>query len=164
MYKLNKMNPNIQTEPTPEKKRAKSANLEGKIQASIVSWFGQKYPNERGRLFAYFANPESKIQGGVMLAHGLVKDISDLLYITTQHNLISMEIKSIGTYHDVKHLCSQAHWLMKFPVCGRFVDSLEGAQDLIEGRGDDRCVHPNKVLENLKNIKTKTILWDLAKK
>lgn len=158
------MNQNIQTEPTPEKKRAKSQNLEGKIQAGIVSWFGQKYPNDRGRLFAYFANPESKIQGGVMLAHGLVKDISDLLYISSQHQLVSMEIKSLGTYHDVKHLRSQAEWLLRFPVCGRFVDSLEAAQDLIEGRGDKRCVHPNKVLQNIKDIKTSSVLWDTARK
>jgi len=156
-------NPNIQIEPTPDKTRKKSQNLEGKIQASIVKWFGETYPNERGRLFAYFANPESKVQGGVMLSQGLVKDISDLLYISSQHQLISLEIKSAGTYHNVEHLRSQAQWLAKFPVCGRFVDSLEGAQDLIEGRGDAKCIHPNKVLQNLKNVKSKTILWDYCK-
>ena len=157
-------NPNIQTEPTPEKKRAKSSNPEGKIQVKIVTWYSQKYPNERGRLFCYFAETLSVIQGGVMMAKGLVKSVSDLLFITNNHQLLSMEIKANGTYHSVAHLRSQAQWLLKFPICGRFVDSLEGAQDLIEGRGDDRCVHPNKVLENLKDIKSKTILWDLAKK
>ena len=156
-------NPNIQIETPPPKTRAKSQNLEGKIQASIVKWFGETYPLDRGRLFCYFANPESKIQGGVMVSMGLVKSISDLLYITSHHQLVSMEVKSIGTYHDVSHLRSQAEWLLKFPVCGRFIDSLEGAQDLIQGKGDTRCIHPNKVLENLKNIKTKTILWDKCK-
>ena len=39
-------NPNIQIETPPAKTRAKSQNLEGKIQSSIVKWFGETYPEQ----------------------------------------------------------------------------------------------------------------------
>lgn len=156
------MNPNIQTEPTPEKKRAKSQNLEGKIQASIVSWFGQTYPERRGALIGYFANPESKVQGGVMLSMGLVKGVSDLIHIDDYSSITGIEVKSKGTYHEVDHLREQANWILGFCKDGCFVDSLEQAKNFI--LYGIHGTSPNKVLENLKDIKSKTILWDLAKK
>lgn len=157
------MNPNIQIEPAPAKTRAKSQNLEGKIQASIVKWFGEAYPERRGALIAYFANPESKLQGGVMLSMGLMKDVSDLLYTTAgKHRYqIGIEVKSEGTYHNVEHLRGQANWILNFCEDGCFVDSLQQFKDFLNGSGG---TSPYKVLENLKNIKTKTVLWDVAKK
>ena len=157
-------NPNIQIEPTPPKTRAKSQNLEGKIQSSIVKWFGETYPERRGALIAYFANPESKIQGGVMLSMGLMKDVSDLLYFATggSRYVVGFEIKSEGTYHNVEHLRGQSNWMLNFCEAGFFIDSLEMFKDVFLNGG---CgISPNKVLENLKNIKTKTVLWDIAKK
>jgi len=154
-------NPNIQTEPTPPKTRAKSQNLEGKIQASIVKWFGETYPERRGALIAYFANPENKAQGGVMLSMGLMKDVSDLLLF--EHGYITgIEIKADGTYHNVEHLIGQANWMLKFCESGFFADSLEMFKDVLLNGG--KGVSPNLVLQNLKNIKTKTVLWDVAKK
>lgn len=154
-------NPSIQIETPPAKTRAKSQNLEGKIQASIVTWFSQRFPERRGALVGYFANPESKIQGGIMLSMGLMKDVSDLLLF--EHGYITgIEVKSEGTYHNVEHLRGQANWMLKFCEDGCFVDSLEMFKSvLFSGFGG---IPPNKVLENLKSIKTKTVLWDVAKK
>lgn len=158
------MNPNIQIETPPAKTRAKSQNLEGKIQASIVKWFGETYPERRGALIAYFANPESKLQGGVMLSMGLMKDVSDLLYFTPGNDryVVGFEIKAENTYHNVNHLRGQANWMLSFCEAGFFVDSLWMFQDVLLSGGEG--ISPNKVLENLKNIKTKTVLWDVAKK
>ena len=157
-------NPNIQIETPPAKTRAKSQNLEGKIQSSIVKWFGETYPERRGALIAYFANPESKVQGGVMLSMGLMKDVSDLLYFTPGNDryVVGFEIKAENTYHDVDHLRGQANWMLKFCKDGFFIDSLEMFKDVFLNGGEG--ISPNKVLENLKNIKTKTVLWDVAKK
>lgn len=158
------MNPNIQIETPPAKTRAKSQNLEGKIQASIVKWFGETYPKHRGALIAYFANPESKIQGGVMLSMGLMKDVSDLLYFAAgdKRYVVGFEIKAENTYHNVKHLQGQANWMLTFCEAGFFIDSLEMFKDVFLNGGEG--ISPNKVLENLKDIKTKTVLWDIAKK
>lgn len=156
-------NPNIQIETPPAKTRAKSQNLEGKIQASIVKWFGETYPERRGALKAYFANPENGAQGAYQLSMGLVKDVSDLLYTTDgKHRYqIGIEVKSEGTHHNVEHLRGQANWILNFCEDGCFVDSLQQFKDFLHGSGG---TSPNKVLENLKNIKTKTVLWDIAKK
>jgi len=153
-------NPNIQTEPTPPKTRAKSQNLEGKIQASIVKWFGETYPDRRGSLIAYFANPENKAQGGVMLSMGLMKDVSDLLYMY-DGAIFGIEVKSEGTYHNVEHLRGQANWILKNCRGGCFVDSLSQFKGFFD---DTDGTTPETVLQNLKNIKTKTVLWDVAKK
>ena len=140
------MNPNIQIESVPEKTRAKSQNLEGKIQASIVKWFGETFPERRGALIAYFANPESKVQGGVMLSMGLMKDVSDLLYFARgEHRyVVGFEIKSEGTYHDVNHLRGQANWMLNFCEDGFFVDSLNMFQEVLLSGGDG--ISPNKDL------------------
>lgn len=156
------MNQNIQVEPVPAKTRKKSANLEGKIQASIVKWFGETFPERRGALMGYFANPENKVQGGVMLSMGLMKDVSDLLYSDKYCNLCGIEVKAEGTYHNTEHLIGQANWILKQCRDGCFVDSLQQAKDFI--LCGVRGTSPNVVLENLKNIKTKTVLWDVAKK
>ena len=158
-----KANPNIQIETPPAKTRAKSQNLEGKIQASIVKWFGETFPERRGALIAYFANPESKVQGGVMLSMGLMKDVSDLLYFARgEHRyVVGFEIKSEGTYHDVNHLRGQANWMLNFCEDGFFVDSLDMFQEVLLSGGDG--ISPNRVLENIKDVKTKTILWDKCK-
>jgi len=155
-------NQNIQIETPPEKTRAKSQNLEGKIQASIVKWFGETYPLDRGRFFSYFANPESKLQGGVMLSMGLVKGISDMLYVDSNGFLHGYECKSLGTYHDVSHLKHQAEWLLSIPKTGYFVDSLDMFKDIMTNGG--KGISPNRVLKNLKDVKTKTISWNEAKK
>jgi len=157
-------NPNIQIETPPAKTRAKSQNLEGKIQASIVKWFGETYPERRGSLIAYFAKPESKVQGGVMLSMGLMKDVSDLLYFATgeKRYVVGFEIKAENTWHDVKHLIGQANWMLNFCEDGFFVDSLEMFKDVLLNGVEG--ISPNRVLKNLKDVKTKTISWNDAKK
>ena len=52
--------------------------------------------------------------------------------------------------------------MLNFCEDGFFIDSLEMFKDVLLNGGEG--ISPNKVLENLKNIKTKTVLWDVAKK
>ena len=154
-------NPNIQIETPPAKTRAKSQNLEGKIQAKMVSWFGQQFPERRGALIGYFAETLDERDGGIKVAKGLVDGVSDLLYFNNR-KLYGAEVKAIGTKHNVEHLRKQAKWILNHCEDGCFVDSLNEFQEFIL-----HGIHgtsPNKVLENLKNIKTKTVLWDVAKK
>ena len=150
-------NPNIQIETPPAKTRAKSQNLEGKIQASIVKWFSQQFPERRGALVGYFAETFDKRDGGIKTAKGLVESVSDLMYFDKKM-LIGIEVKAKKTEHNVVHLRKQAQWILDFCEDGCFVDSLEQAKNFIL-----HGIHgtsPNKVLEKLKDVKVTSILWD----
>ena len=154
-------NPNIQLEPTPKKKRAPSSNLEHKLQHQCVKGFSQKYPNLNGHLFAYFAETESKLDGGVKVGLGLVRGVSDLLYVKDGF-LIGIEMKEPDTSHSVQHLREQADWLISVPFKGFFCDSIEMFWRIIEtGTGG---IDPRRVLENLKDVKSGSTSWEKAKK
>lgn len=154
-------NPNIQLEPTPKKKRAPSANLEHKLQHQCVKEFSQKYPNLDGHLFAYFAETESKLDGGIKVGLGLARGVSDLLYIK-DGGLIGIEMKAPDTSHSVQHLREQANWLISVPSVGFFCDSIEMFWRIIEtGTGG---IDPRRVLENLKDVKSLSVAWNLARK
>jgi len=153
-------NPNIQTEPAPKPKRSHS-NPEHKLQAECVKQFGQKYPEKRGALIAYFAETESGRDGALKVALGLVAGVSDLLYI--QDGIITgIEMKHPETRHNTQHLRSQCLWLISFPKIGFFCDSVEMFLQIIEaGTGG---IDPARVLENLKDVKTSSVSWEVAKK
>lgn len=137
------------------KHRAKSANLEHKLQASMVKWFASEYPDKRGRLWCNFTTTKSQAEGGIMLSLGLVKSLSDLMWM--DKIFTGMEVKHEGTSHKVQHLIDQATWLITVPDSGWFVDSLEMFQGIIQDAGVG--VDPRKVLAYCKNIKTGSITW-----
>jgi len=153
-------NPNIQTESTQKPKRTHS-NPEHKLQAECVKQFGQKYPEKRGALIAYFAETESGRDGALKVALGLVADISDLLYFPNRE-MWGIELKFPGTRHNTQHLRDQASWLLSFPKIGFFCDSVEMFWQIIEtGKGG---ISPVRILENLKDVKTSSVSWEVAKK
>jgi hypothetical protein len=131
--------------------------IEAQLQAKMVIEFSQKRPEERGRLFGYFAETSSPVQGAQMLSLGLIRGVSDLIYIDDYKRIVGIEVKAKGSSHSVKHLKEQAEWLINCCHRGCFCDSLDMFWDIING-----CIgyHPEFILKRLDNIKTKNVLWD----
>ena len=133
-------------------------NKEHALQASMVIEFSQEKPEERGCLIGYFAEVENGIQGSLKNSLGLVRGVSDLLYITKSGHLIGIEVKAPGSSHNVAHLREQAEWLIKVPVFGYFCDSKEQFWNIINYKSGGYT--PKEVLNALKDVNTKTISWD----
>jgi len=73
-----------------------------------------------------------------------------------------IELKYPGTRHNTQHLRDQASWLISFPKIGFFCDSVDMFWQIIEtGNGG---IDPTRVLENLKDVKTSSVSWEVAKK
>lgn len=153
------MNPNIQIEEAPIKKRKKSANLEHLLQSKMVLDFAQKRPLERGNLFATFSETTSQREGAVMTSLGLIRGLSDLMYVSNGE-LIGIECKAPESSHLCAHILEQCNWLLTVPKRGYFCDSIDMFWDIISGGAG---ISPKKVIENLKNVKSKTVLWDYCK-
>lgn len=149
-------NPNIQIEERP-KLRAKSANLEHKLQARCVTWFGVTYPERIGQLWAYFAETLNERDGGIKTALGLQPNISDL-HLANSGELWGIEMKHVGTQHVTAHILGQAKWLLSVPKRGFFCDSFEEFQKIITtGQGG---IDPRIVIERLKSVKTLSCAWN----
>jgi hypothetical protein len=153
-------NPNIQIEQAPIQKRKKSANLEHLLQSKIVLDFSQKRPNERGKLFATFSETKNGTEGAIMTALGLVRGLSDLMYVDNGE-LVGIECKAPISSHLCSHILEQCNWLLTVPKRGYFCDSVEMFWSIING-GVGIC--PKKVIENIKNSKSKSLMWAELKK
>ena len=141
------------------------AQKEHQLQAKCVKSYREYMANngrikEIHRVFAYFAETENAIQGGVMLSLGLAKGASDLFYIDDEKRFIGIEMKEPNSSHRVDHLRRQAMWLQTIPYKGFFCDSEEMFWDIINGKDG---LDPQFILDNLKDVKTKTILWKKAR-
>ncbi len=134
-------------------------NLEQKLQADCCVQFSQKYPEKRGYLFSYFANSNSAIQGAQKLSLGLVRGVSDLLYVE-DGELIGMELKVPNSSHSRSHLIEQSRWLLTVPKHGFFCDSIEIFWNIIEGGSG---IDPEVVLENCLEKKTGSVKWEEVK-
>ena len=134
-------------------------NSEQKLQASCIIQFSQKYPEKRGFLFSYFANSDSAIQGAQKLSLGLVRGVSDLLYVE-DGKLIGVELKVSNSSHSRQHLIEQSRWLLSVPAHGFFCDSVEMFWNIIEGGSG---IDPEVVLENCLQKKTGSVKWDSVK-
>ena len=126
-------------------------NPEKKLQAKIVEEFSLAYPERRGRLFATFQETVNVIQGTIWVALGLVKNISDLIYIDDDKLIIGIEIKAPGTRHNSKHVIGQCHWLMNIPKRGYFCTSVEMFFKIIDG---GEGILPQSVLDRTNGHKT----------
>ena len=134
-------------------------NQEAKLQSDCIVQFSQRYPEKRGFLIGYFSNSDSAIQGAQKLSLGLVRGVSDLLYVE-DGELIGMELKISGSSHNRQHLIEQAKWLLSIPAHGWFCDSIETFWNIIEGGSG---IDPEVVLENCLQRKTASVQWDSVK-
>jgi hypothetical protein len=121
---------------------------EKQLQAKIVIAFSQAFPERRGRLFATFQETD---KGSYLTSLGLVRGVSDLLYVTAYGELVGIELKEPGSKHKSDHVREQAEWLMKVPAKGYFCTSLEMFWKIIEG---EEGIDPEWVLDDMGDKKT----------
>lgn len=99
----------------------------------MVIEFSQAHPELRGRLFGNFSETISASKGANMLSLGLVRGVSDLIFINDQFRIIGIEVKSPGTRHNAAHVLEQADWLDNCCFRGYFCTSIEMFWDIIRG-------------------------------
>lgn len=129
---------------------------EAQLQAYCFQWFHNTNPKKRGRLFSTFQEVSNKIEGSTKKAKGLVAGVSDFILSDEEFRIIGIEMKLPETSHDVEHLKQQAKWLLNCTYKGYFCDSFEMFVKIING---GEGISPQKVLDRLENVKTKTIVW-----
>jgi hypothetical protein len=137
---------------TAKRQKSIEVGTEDTLQASIVRAFNEKYPEQKGRLFATFQNPLVQ-QYGIWIARGMVEGVSDLLYTDDQRKLIGVEIKHIEKIHKRDHVIRQANWIINNCYSGGFCVSIDMFFNIIEGRSNG--IDPNYVLQHLEKYSTK---------
>ena len=141
-------------------------NAEQQLQASMIIWFSQKYPERRGTLWSNFVTQSNVMETSFKKSLGLVASLSDLMYLAPpfgarEKEFWGIELKSEGSRHEVSHIIAQARWLLSVPHRGFFCDSLEMFQGIIENRS--RGIDPAFILKNCLSIKKKTAYWEFIK-
>lgn len=133
-------------------KRLRSAEFgsEERLQMEIVRQYAEKYPDKRGRLFATFQNPTPE-QHGLWVSKGMVKGVSDLIWIDEQYRIVGIEVKHPEMEHNRKTVIDQANWLINNCYRGYFCTSLEMFWIILDG-GDG--INPKKVLKYVEKMST----------
>ncbi|BAQ92532.1 Archaeal Holliday junction resolvase [uncultured Mediterranean phage uvMED] len=106
---------------------------EAKIQAEIVKWFWNGYPEFRGLLYHNFNNPRNKVQGAHLVALGLMKGNPDLTLAIPRGKFgaLYLELKKAGEKPRADQF-KQMERLEKAGNCVAWVDSTDQAKELIE--------------------------------
>lgn len=130
------------------------------LQADIVVWFWNTYPERRGTLWANFAE-QNKIQASMKKPLGLVRALPDLMTVR-DGKLIGIELKLPNTRHERTHLIEQATWLINNPYKGYFCDSFDMAKGILEGTGEG--IDPQMILRYIQSSKNKSFLWGIWEK
>ena len=138
----------------------KTYKSEHALQADIVVWFWNTYPERRGTLWANFAE-QNKVQAAMKKPLGLVRALPDLMAVR-DGKLIGIELKLPNTRHERRHLIEQCQWLINHPDKGYFCDSFEMAKGILEGAG--KGIDPKEVLQYIENSKNKSFLWGIWEK
>jgi len=149
-----KRTPTSRTETTliaSRRQKSIEVGTEDTLQASIVRAFNEKYPEQKGRLFATFQNPVVA-QYGIWIARGMVEGVSDLLYTDDHRRLIAIEVKHLEKLHKRDHIVRQANWIINNCYSGGFCTSIDMFFNIIEGRSNG--IDPRKLLENISKKQT----------
>lgn len=144
-----KRTPTSRTEATlitSRRQKSIEVGTEDTLQASIVRAFNEKYPNQKGRLFATFQNPVVA-QYGIWIARGMIEGVSDLLYTDDQRRLVAIECKHPDKIHKRDHIIRQASWIISSAYSGGFCTSIDMFFNIIEGRSNG--IDPRRVLEHM---------------
>jgi len=87
---------------------------EDRLQQNIFCYHWNNYPKERGLLFCVFNNPKNKIQGAQLKSKGMMKGVSDLIYLKPGGKPLLLELKTdIG-----KQSKAQKDWQDSVTVAG----------------------------------------------
>lgn len=139
----------------PKPKQRIILQEEGRLQAECVKWYRNEWCKNPKNLFSVF---NEGLNMSTKLSLGMVGGVSDLIYYEpNSRKLIGIEMKFKGKFHDVKHLIRQSEWMIDVCDQGWFCDSLEMFKGIIDGTGVG--IDPEKILKDLKNTKSKTIIW-----
>ncbi len=129
---------------------------EDRLQAEIVSQFSNKHPERRGQLFLVDNNADNVATMGKKLTLGLVKGVSDLL-LSDKGMMVGIELKTLNSRHNAKHVIEQAEWILKWCGRGGFCTSVEMFWDIYYGRSNG--IPPQKVIDYIKKEKISTIMF-----
>lgn len=138
-------------------------NDEAILHTSIVKRF-RNYGGYKGDIIAGLSEILSTTWGNKARSLGLRDSIPDLTYLSGAPFMghFGIELKTIGSSHNVQHLINQAKFLMKYYNYGYFVDNEEDFFHLLECI-DARKYPPSNaynVLGNCRGIMTKNVKWD----
>lgn len=138
-------------------------NDEAILHTSIVKRF-RNYGGYKGEIIAGLSEILSTTWGNKARSLGLRDSIPDLTYLSGEpyKGHFGIELKTIGSSHNVQHLINQAEFLIKYYDGGYFVDSEEDFSHLLE------CIDVGKfppsnayeVLGNCKILQIKNVKWD----
>ena len=135
---------------TQNKAKKRDIGTEEILQMQMVTEFANRHPEKRGRLFATFQNPTPE-QHGLWLSKGLVKGVSDLIYIDSEYRTIGIEVKDPEMEHHRSTVEDQANWLINNCYKGYFCTSVAMFWDIVNG-GEGIC--PEKVLNFVEKAST----------
>jgi hypothetical protein len=86
-------------------------NEEDKLQASIVLWFGQKWPEYQELLFEVYNNPSNIKHAMHRKSMGMRAGVADLILIQPKRGLcFGIEIKAPGSSHNFNEINHQIKW------------------------------------------------------
>ena len=83
---------------------------EDQMQAYIVKWFSNTYPEFRGLLFEINNDTANVKHAMKRRAMGMISGVSDLLFISPQGRVVGIELKAPETRHKTTHIISQLAW------------------------------------------------------
>lgn len=105
---------------------------ESRLQSECFLYHWNNYPHERKRLFMVHNNPKDKRDGAILKGMGMVKGVSDMIYLKTLQVLF-LEFKLPGQYQTPDQVAFQSiveALGFKYII----VTSLEQFKLIIDGR------------------------------
>ena len=66
---------------------------EARLQSECFLWFHNTHPHLRGRLFLVNNTPKNATDGARLKAMGMVKGVSDMIYLRVDHPPLCLEFK-----------------------------------------------------------------------
>jgi hypothetical protein len=118
------------------KRRQENIDLppEDHLQASIITSWYDKYPENINDLIGYDANGTDGRDGARKQAMGTRPKVSDLMWFK-DHVCHGLEVKLTYKPHDAEHVLGQCKFILEKCGRGAFITSLEMFWDYVEGRG-----------------------------
>lgn len=132
---------------------------EAQLQQDMVIWFKNNHLPLKRRLWATMNEGKNVTE---KLGLGMTPGVPDLLYYGENERLYGFEVKLPGTKHGVKHLLTQAQWMLDvLPGRAWFVDSLETFQLAIEGNiNEANLIDPQRVKDYCEACIKESLVWD----
>lgn len=137
-------------------------NNEDILQHQCIKAFSEKYPEQRGLLFAVINDTYSRNHAVTMRSLGMISGAADLIYVR-DGKIVGIEVKHEGSIHDADHIRRQLWWgetIIKSGGEYYMVSSVEAFFGVIEKRNVDQIYTINKIEKLLsKGTKTVKISW-----